>query len=49
MYESLIIDYAKAEGVNEHLKAMDQMKWVQMMRSISDRAREIVEHEIIFQ
>ena len=49
MYESLIIDYAKAKGVNEHLKAMDQMKWVQMMRSISDRAREIVEHEIIFQ
>ena len=49
MYESLIADYVKAEGVNEYLKAMDQMKWVQMMRSISDRAREIVEHEIIFQ
>lgn len=49
MYESLITDYAKAEGVNEHLKATDQMKWVQMMRSISDRVREIVEHEIIFQ
>ena len=49
MYESLITDYAKAEGVNEHLKATDRMKWVQMMRSISDRAREIVEHEIIFQ
>ena len=49
MYESLIADYAKAEGVNEYLKATDQMKWVQMMRSISDRAREFVEHEIIFQ
>ena len=49
MYESLIADYVKAEGVNEYLKAMDQMKWVQMMRSISDRAREFVEHEIIFQ
>ena len=49
MYESLIADYAKAEGVNEYLKATDQMKWVQMMRSISDRAREFVEHEIVFQ
>ena len=49
MYESLITDYAKAEGVNEYLKDTDQMKWVQMMRSISDRAREFVEHEIIFQ
>ena len=49
MYESLIADYVKAEGVNEYLKAMDQMKWVQMMRSISDQVREIVEHEIIFQ
>ena len=49
MYESLITNYAKAEGVNEHLKATNQMKWVQMMRSISDQAREIVEHEIIFQ
>ena len=49
MYESLITNYAKAEGVNEHLKATNQMKWVQMMRSISDQAREIVEYEIIFQ
>ena len=49
MYESLITNYAKAEGVNEHLKATNQMEWVQMMRSISDQAREIVEHEIIFQ
>ena len=49
MYESLIADYAKAEGVNEYLKATDQMKWGQMMRSISDRAREFFEHEIIFQ
>ena len=48
MYESLIADYSKAEGVNEHLKAMDQMKWAQMMRSISDRAKEIIETEILY-
>ncbi len=49
MYESFITNFAQAEGVDEHLKATDQPKWIQMMRNISDRAREIVEHEIIFQ
>ena len=48
MYESLIADYAKAEGVNEHLKAMDQMKWVQMMKNIEHRAKEIIETEILY-
>ena len=48
MYESLIADYVKAEGVNEYLKAMDQMKWAQMMRSISDRAKEIIKTEILY-
>ncbi len=48
-YELLIADFAQAEGVDEHLKATDQSKWIQMMRNISAQAREIVEHEIIFQ
>ena len=49
MYSSLIVDLAKAQGVDEHLKATDQMKWVKMMRNIESRAREIVEKEVIFQ
>ena len=48
MYESLIADFAKAEGVDENLKATDQMQWVQRMQSIAHRAREIVEKEVIF-
>lgn len=36
MYESLIADLTKAENVDEHLKAINQMKWVQMMRNIAD-------------
>ena len=48
MYSSLIVNLAKAEGVDEHLKATDQMKWVQMMQSIERKAKEIVEHEVIF-
>lgn len=48
MYSSLIVDLAKTEGVDENLKATDQMKWVKMMRNIESRAREIVEKEVIF-
>ena len=48
IYESLIADFAKAEGVDENLKATDSMQWVQRMQSIASRAREIVEKEVIF-
>ena len=48
MYESLIADFAKAEDVDENLKATDQMRWIQRMQSIANRAREIVEKEVIF-
>ncbi len=48
MYESLIADFEKAEGIDEHLKVTDQLKWFQMMRNIDDRVKEIVETEVIF-
>ena len=48
MYESLIADFAKAEDVDENLKETDQMQWVRRMQSIANRAREIVEKEVIF-
>ena len=48
LYESLIADFAKAEDVDENLKVTDQMQWVQRMQSIANRAREIVEKEVIF-
>ncbi len=35
------------EGVNELLKAQDQMQWVQRMNNIRDRATEIVNHDLI--
>ena len=49
MYSSLIADLAKAEKVDENLKSIDQMKWVQMIRNIENRAREIVEKDVIYQ
>ena len=39
---------AEREGVNEQLKAQDQMQWVQRMNNIRDRAMEIVNHDLIY-
>ena len=38
---------AKAEGVNEELKARDQLGWVQAMNSCKARAKEVVVREIV--
>ena len=46
---SLIIEQmAEAEGVDEALKASDQMLWLQSMNSIRSRAEEIIKHELIY-
>lgn len=39
---------AVKEGLDEALKAKDQMAWVQAMNSIRSRAEEIVFHELIY-
>lgn len=45
----LIMDQmAKAEGVDEKLKAEDQMAWVRRMNNIKARAEEIVLTEIVY-
>ncbi|MBD5518768.1 MAG: TnpV protein [Lachnospiraceae bacterium] len=38
----------KAEGVDEELKASDQMKWVRRMNNIRARVEEIVLKEIVY-
>ena len=47
-FDSLVGQMAEREGVNEKLKASDQMLWVQRMNNIRDRAEEIVREEIIY-
>ena len=44
----MIYQMADAEGINEELKARDQMDWVSRMNSIRSRAEEIVLQEIIY-
>ena len=46
MFSHLVDQMKQAEGVNERLKANDQMKWVQLMNNIRNRAEEIVINEI---
>ena len=43
----LITQLAEREGVNEQLKAQDQMLWVQRMNNIRDRAMEAVNNDLI--
>ncbi len=46
---SRIVEQIKAnEEITEQLKEQDQMEWVARMNSIEARAREIVNHELIF-
>lgn len=46
--ENIVSAMAKQEGVNEALKAADQMEWVRHMNSIRNRAEEIILHELIY-
>ena len=48
MFDLLVRQLAKQEGITETLKAGKQMEWVQRMNSIRNRATEIVNNELIF-
>lgn len=44
----LVAQMAEKEGINEQLKAQDQLAWVGAMGSIRNRAEEIINTELIF-
>ena len=46
--ERMIAQMAEAEGINEKLKASDQLGWISQMNSIRSQAEEIVLQEIIY-
>lgn len=48
LFSRIVDGLAKKEGVTEALKAEDQMAWVGKMHSITARAREIVNNEVIY-
>lgn len=48
MFLRLVEQMAEREGVTEQLKAENQMEWVRLMNNIAERAKEIVNAEIIY-
>ena len=48
MFDNLIVQHKKAEGITEELKAADQMEWVRRMNNIRERVTETVNNEIIW-
>ena len=49
MFDRIVKQFTKQEGVTEKVKAEDQMLWVKRMNNIRNRAEEIVYNEIIYQ
>ncbi len=48
MFSRLIEQMKVNEGITEQFKEQDQMEWVSRMNNIEARAREIVNHELIY-
>lgn len=48
MFDRLVEQMARQEGVTEQLKAKNQMLWVRRMNNIRAQSREIVYNEIIY-
>ena len=48
MFDRLVEQMKKAEGVTEQLKAADQMEWVGAVNNIQNVAEEIVLKEIVY-
>ncbi len=48
MFSQIAEQMKISEGITEQLKEQNQMEWVARMSNIEARAREIVNHELIF-
>ena len=48
LYDTLVKQLVKQEGVTEKLKATDMMHWVQAMNNIKNQVVEIIYNEIIY-
>ena len=48
MFSQLVKQMAEREGVNEQLKADNQMEWVARMNNIRSRATEMVDKDLVY-
>ena len=48
MMATLMEQAARVQGIDDHLKTTDQMRWVQMMNNFRAQAEEIVAIELLY-
>ena len=48
LFSRLVKDLAEKEGITEQLKAENSMPWIQRINNMRNRAREIVNCEVVF-
>ena len=48
MFNSLIVQYKKSEGITEELKVTNQMEWVRRMNNIKQCVTGIINNELIY-
>ena len=48
LFGTIVDQMAKAQGVNEQLKADDQWRWIQEMGNIRNAAEEIVLRDVVY-
>lgn len=48
LFRTIVDQMAKAQGVNEQLKADDQWRWIQEMGNIRNAAEEIVLRDVVY-
>ena len=48
MFDRIVDEMKKSEGVTEKLKAENQMEWVGRMNNIRSRAEEVVLNDLIY-
>ena len=48
LFQTIVEQMAKSNGVNEQLKANDQWRWIQEMGNIRNAAEEVVLREVVY-
>ena len=48
MFDRIVKQFAKQEGITEQLKVENQMLWVRRMNNIRNRVTEIINNELIY-
>lgn len=48
LFSRLVKEYIEKEGITEHLKATDQMKWVHRMNNIRESVIEVVYSDVVY-